>query len=130
MKDRKTVLVVDDEPMVCLTMESLLTFDGHEVHTANGGYAALSLLEKKSFDIVFTDFAMPAMNGHELATRIKARNPSQPVIMVTAYADTILADNPLPCVDMIIGKPFTLDAIRSAVVKVCPRDDEAQAHPE
>ena len=115
----KKILVVDDEPFVCDAVKMMLTFDGHEVQTANSGKDALAILQNSQFDLVITDFAMPAMKGDELACAIKARTPSQPVIMITAYAEMLQASgNPLSGVDRLISKPFLLDDLREAISQV------------
>ena len=120
----KRILVVDDEPFVCEAVKMMLTFDGHSVQTANSAKEALTLLETEKFDVVITDFAMPAMKGDELAVQIKARLPHQPVIMITAYAEMLQsAGNSLPGVDHLIGKPFLLENLREAIVKVLPAAD-------
>lgn len=115
----KRILVVDDEPFVCDAVRMMLAFDGHEVETANSGQEALALFEKGKFDVVITDFAMPAMKGDELAIAIKAKAPDQPIVMITAYAEMLHASgNPLKGVDFMIGKPFLLENLRDAIVKV------------
>jgi CheY-like chemotaxis protein len=112
----KKILVVDDEPFVCDAVKMMLTFDGHEVKMANSGKEALELLGVETFDLVITDFAMPAMKGDELASLIKQRNPGQPVIMITAYAEMLQSSgNPLGGVDRLISKPFLLDDLRAAI---------------
>jgi CheY-like chemotaxis protein len=117
----RRILVVDDEPFVCQAMEMLLAFDGHQVKSVNSGKEALAALETDTFDLVITDFAMPAMKGDELAATIKSRLPSQPIVMVTAYAEMFQSsDCPLPGVDLLISKPFFLDDLRGAIAKVLP----------
>jgi CheY-like chemotaxis protein len=116
------ILVVDDEPFVCDAVKMMLAFDGHAVETANSGAQALAILEEGKFDLVITDFAMPLMKGDELAAAIKARNPKQPVIMITAYAEMLQSSgNPLPGVDFMISKPFLLENLREALAKVAPK---------
>ena len=118
---QRRILVVDDEPLVCDAVKMMLDFDGHLVKTANNGKDALAILEKDQFDLVITDFEMPAMKGDELAAAIKARSPNQPVVMITAYAEMLQASgNPLTGVDLIISKPFLLENLREAIAKVTP----------
>jgi CheY-like chemotaxis protein len=120
---QRHILVVDDEPFVCDAVKMMLAFDGHEVETASSGKDALALLERKQFDLVITDFSMPVMKGDELALAIKARNPKQPVVMITAYAEMLQsARTPLPGVDFIISKPFLIENLREAIAKVTPGD--------
>jgi CheY-like chemotaxis protein len=113
------ILVVDDEPAVGDTVKMLLKIDGHEVETTNSSQEALGIFESGRFDLVFTDFAMPGMNGHQLAAAIKAEAPNQPVIMITGHAGTLL---PSPDVDYVVGKPFLLQHLRDAIAKVMPEE--------
>jgi CheY-like chemotaxis protein len=115
----KRILVVDDEPFVCDAVKMMLAFDGHVVETANSGREALALFEKDKFDVVITDFSMPAMKGDELAAAVKSRVPGQPVVMITAYAEMLQSSgNPLHGVDHLISKPFLLEDLREAIAKV------------
>jgi CheY-like chemotaxis protein len=119
--EAKRILVVDDEPFVCDAVKMMLTFDGHRVETANSGKEALTLLEKEKFDLVITDYAMPVMKGDQLAAAIKSRAPNQPIVMITAYAEMLQASgNALSGVDFVISKPFLLENLREAIVKVLP----------
>jgi CheY-like chemotaxis protein len=117
----RKILVVDDEPFVCEAVKMMLAFDGHNVKTANSGKEALTFLEKEKFDLVITDFAMPAMKGDELAAAIKTRNSKQPIVMITAYAEMLQSSgSSLPGVDCLISKPFLLENLREAIAKVLP----------
>jgi CheY-like chemotaxis protein len=118
---QRRVLVVDDEPLVCDAVKMMLEFDGHTVDKAGNGKEALAQLAKGKYDLVITDFEMPAMKGDELAAAIKARDPKQPVVMITAYAEMLQAsNNPLVGVDFLISKPFLLENLREAILKVTP----------
>lgn len=118
---KRRILVVDDEPLVCDSVELMLTFDGHTVQTAASGPEALAHLENKPFDLVITDYAMPQMRGDELARRIKQRNPDLPVVMITAHAELLASTRtPLPGIAMVISKPFMLETLREAIRATCP----------
>lgn len=111
------ILVVDDEPLVCDAVKMMLTFDGHVVDTARSGKEALEFFSPGKYDVVFTDMHMPPMNGDELAARIKAQSPGQPVIMITAFTEQ-LQNVPPAGVDFLIPKPFLLENLRQALAKV------------
>ena len=113
------ILVVDDEPSVGNTDKMLLKFDGHDVEATNSSKEALDLFASGRFDLVFTDFTMPGMNGNQLAAAIKAGAPDQPVVMITAHAGTL---PPSPDVDFVVGKPFRLEQLREAIAKVMPAE--------
>ena len=115
------ILVVDDEPTVCGAIKMLLEHDGHTVQTADGGEAALAMLEQGKFDLIVTDYRMQGMNGVELAVLIKQLLPHLPIIMATAFADEFnIYGKPSGGVDLVISKPFSLQILREAILRVLP----------
>jgi len=120
MRPRR-ILVVDDDPMVCETIEMMLCVDGHQVTTATTGKKALATFDKEEFDLVITDFALQEMSGHHLASVMKSRSPNLPVIMITAYADMLAGERLIPSVDLLLRKPCTLNKLREALGKVLPQ---------
>jgi len=116
LNGRRNILVVDDDPLVCETLTMLLEFDGHAVKGATSAHHALALYEPGKFDLVITDFFMPAMNGDKLAAAIKTRDPHQAVIMATAYFEKMQEPGrPRMEVDLFIAKPFEMQSLRDAV---------------
>ena len=103
----KKILLVEDASDVADAMQAMLVRLGHQVELSVDGKDALSHYKPGKFDLVITDYAMPRMNGVELAETIKRRSPLQHILMVTAYTFTIAAydGRPLP-VDCILRKPF------------------------
>jgi len=115
----KRIMVVDDDPLVCQSIEMMLAVDGHQIETAANGEQALALFEIGKFDVILTDYEMPIMRGDRLAAAIKSIAPSQPIGMVTGYAETMPSlGRSLPGVDLVLLKPFGLDALRQAVTKL------------
>ena len=116
---KRRILVVDDEVFVCEAIKMMLGFDGHSVETAANGAEGLEKFENGKYDVIFTDFAMPVMQGDRFAAAIKERSPTQPVIMLSAHGTMLLATGKqLPGVDLILEKPFRLDTLRHAIEKV------------
>lgn len=116
---RYQILVVDDEPTVGKAIQMMLKHYGHDVKTANDGMAALALIESGQFDLVITDYLMPEMKGDELVAQIKQRRPGQRIILVTAFAEDFMAyGKPTGGVDHVLNKPFSLQDLRAAIVKV------------
>jgi len=113
------ILVVDDEPAMCGAIKMMLQHFGHKVQTVNSGREALALLEEGRFDLVTTDFLMSGMKGDALAVTIKERLPNLPVLMISANCALAKSfGDQLPGVDMVIGKPFSLEDLREAIAKV------------
>jgi len=123
----RKILVVDDEPYVCDAVRMMLAFDGHQVETAASGKDALAMFNPGKYDLVITDYAMPVMKGDELAVAIKSRAPTQPVVLITAYAEMLKSsDNQLDGVDFIVSKPFLLENLREAVEQTTAAKDGAK----
>jgi DNA-binding NtrC family response regulator len=116
---KKRILVIDDQPMVADALKLVLKMDGYEVETAETWRQALELFKPGKFAIVFTDYIMPGMNGAQLASIIKSQDPSQPIILVTAYSD-LAGASASSNVDMVIEKPWSVDELRAAIRKISP----------
>jgi CheY-like chemotaxis protein/AraC-like DNA-binding protein len=82
-----TVLVIDDQEGVRLSLELALEREFHVV-TADSGVSALSRLRLPGIDVVLLDLLLPEMTGLEVLTEIKAAQPALPVIVVTAVKGT------------------------------------------
>jgi len=97
-------------------IEVYLREDKHIVQTACNGREGLEKYQAGSFDLVMTDRAMPEVNGDVLAANIKKINPRQPVILLTGFGDLMSGAGEKPeGVDIIVGKPFTLNILRDAI---------------
>lgn len=104
------VLLVDDDNAVREVTASMLCDLGYVVREVGSGGAALDYLERHDdIDLAVLDFAMPGMNGGDLARQIYAKWPSVPILFVTGFADiTALGD---VVEDRIIKKPFVDDEL-------------------
>ncbi|MCP4691741.1 MAG: response regulator [Desulfobacterales bacterium] len=113
----KTVLIVDDEIVQIETLKRGLRTRGCRVLDALGGKQALAHLEQvDEIDLVITDYAMPEMNGMELLEKIRKKNKTLPVIMMTAYGDKDLVVEAMRhrC-DGFLDKPFTLQELLEVI---------------
>jgi len=102
----RRVLVVDDDPPVREITATMLRTMGAEVVEAGSGGSALEMLdaEARDFDLMVVDFAMPGMNGAELAATAGKKWPDLPILFVTGYADlSAIAE---VSEDRIVQKPF------------------------
>jgi CheY-like chemotaxis protein len=118
---QRRILVVDDEPLVCQSVQLLLEGDGYVIDGAKSGAEALALFEPGKFDMIFTDYFMPEMKGDQLAAAIKRLSPRQPVVMLTAFPEKLQSsDCPLGGVDSFICKPFEVETLRSAIARYAP----------
>ena len=82
------VLLVDDDPLVLANASALLEDLGHRVTALGAGQEAIDLLARQArFDVVISDYAMPGMNGVELAEHIAQRYPGLNFILASGFAD-------------------------------------------
>jgi len=113
--DKKKILVVDDEKECCAFFENYLTMRGHLVDTAYNGRVAKDLLDKHTYDCIFFDCKMPELNGVELIKVIKEKNLKAKKIMISGY-DLVNEDFAQDIgVDIFLGKPFSLEAVRKII---------------
>jgi len=111
----KRILLVEDERWVRECIKRLLWLDAHIVTEAANGVEACELFEQGQFDVVITDHDMPKMAGKALVASIRLRAPAQPIIMVTARAETLDEENP---VNAILSKPFGVDELRQTLASL------------
>lgn len=84
-----TVLIVEDDTTLREALSDTLELSGYRTTLASDGASALKLLEKSpdQIGLVISDVQMNPMDGYELLSRIKARYPSLPVLMMTAFGN-------------------------------------------
>lgn len=81
------VLIVDDEVELAEIMKVSFQSTGYDVELAGNGKEALTILERKNFDVVLSDVRMPVLDGVHLLDELRARNiDSPPVVLMTAYS--------------------------------------------
>jgi CheY-like chemotaxis protein len=79
------ILIVDDEPDMCWTLEHLLNSQGFATRKALSAQEALNLMERHRFACAFLDAKLPDMDGLELARRLRKIAPDTRIIMVSGY---------------------------------------------
>jgi PAS domain S-box-containing protein len=113
---RLRILVVDDEAPVRETLAEMLVAVNHRVELAGSGQEAVQKLRQGEFDFVFTDLAMPEMDGWETARLIRKNWPNVRIILVTGYGPaTVPPAGEEDLVDAIIGKPFDFAQVGSTL---------------
>ena len=86
MKEDARVLVVDDEPMVCLALTNWLEEENYFAQAVEDGPQAIGAVREENWDIVLLDLRMPGMDGMEVLKQVKEIAPQTVDIMMTAYA--------------------------------------------
>jgi nitrogen regulation protein NR(I) len=121
------VLVVDDEPNMRKVLRVLLEHDGYEVHVAQDGLAALTVLSDHHIDIIVSDLKMPRLDGMGLLRRVVEEHEGLPVIILTAHGtvDTAVEALKLGAFDYVT-KPFDRKEMRQIVAKAVRTRELAQ----
>ena len=116
----RTVLVVEDEPLVRGILVRMLAKEGFEVLAAEDGADALALLQRVQLDgrlgLVVTDLAMPGMGGRELAERLRKEGYRVPLLFISGYSDEDIARLGLLAPGQsVLRKPFSPSALADRV---------------
>ncbi len=113
-----SVLLVDDDALVCASTEGMLRDLGHDVVSASTGALALDVVRAtRTLDLVITDYLMPGMNGAELAEQIKKHRPALPILIVTGYSESLNQEKRgVP----FLAKPYTRHDLASAIARLVP----------
>jgi len=109
-----SVLVIDDDPDVRAFIAAALEEHGYRVREAGDGKEGLAEIERDKPDLVIVDFLMPGLSGAEVARRIRAKLPKQPILFVSGYSETDAVKRTAPDAPLLT-KPFRADALAKAV---------------
>lgn len=108
------VLVVDDEEPVVRLIARLLQDIGHQATVVTSGEAALEAMGREPFDLVLCDVKMPGLNGFELASAIRERDPALAERVIFITGDTLSPATRTQIErsgNLFLPKPFSIDQL-------------------
>jgi GAF domain-containing protein/CheY-like chemotaxis protein len=115
-------LVVDDEEAVGAVLGDVLESSGHTAVVLTNPHEAVERVGHESFDVVFTDLAMPGLSGWQVARAVKSASPATPVFLVTGFAVELSAEERVTHgVDLVLAKPLNIQSILDAVAFAATR---------
>ncbi len=121
------VLVVDDDPKVCRTVENVLGRDGNCVRVATDGQRCLEMLSHQSFQVLFTDLFLSSMNSLSLIRQgLRIRPGLSVVVFVTAAAVESCAEAMRLGARDYLAKPFSPERLRSSLARVLACCDDSR----
>ncbi len=118
IEEKVTVLVVDDEQMICDVLENDLSERGYECTSAQTGEDALTELRLKKYDAVLLDIRLPGVSGLEVLREIWLHHRGIATIIITGVDDVNTSVEAMKSgADDYIVKPFDLDSVDASIRK-------------
>ena len=120
-----TILVVEDEPVVCAVAQALLSRSGYTVLTAPDGASALNVLRDHlaGIGLILLDMTMPGMTTGEVVQAIRALDPTVPILLNSGYTSNGAVKQMLKedSVQGFLGKPYDLDQLLNTINQLMKR---------
>jgi two-component system cell cycle sensor histidine kinase/response regulator CckA len=116
-----TVLIAEDDPMLCEIAEAMLNRLGYEVLIANDGVEAVEMFKRhrEAIRCVLCDLVMPRMDGWETLSALRRLAPDLPVVLSSGYDQVqVMAGDHSDWPQIFLGKPYNLAGLREAIRQV------------
>jgi CheY-like chemotaxis protein len=116
VEEKKTILVVDDEPEIRKLVSAMVTQFGYAVLTADSGEHAMTLYRnhKAPMEMLITDVVAPGMSGPMLADKLTAIQPDLKVLYISGYDNThVVQKYVVEKGHALLPKPFTMEELRA-----------------
>jgi PAS domain S-box-containing protein len=114
----KRVVLIDDDNDVRRVVIDMLEVLGHHVREADNGLAGLKLIDVQTPDVVLLDFAMPHLNGAEVAKLLRQKHPDLPLVFISGFSDTAQLQNAVGSNATVLRKPFTIDRLNDVLERI------------
>jgi CheY-like chemotaxis protein len=126
--DKRTILVVDDEPEVRRLVSAMVSRHGYNVLNADSGEAAVAEYERHNapIDLLLTDVVAPGMSGPMLADKLAEKQPGLRVLFMSGYDNTSVVQRYV--VERgydLLHKPFTAEELAAKVAEMLARPTQA-----
>jgi excisionase family DNA binding protein len=109
---KKNILIVDDDFNICDVLTNIVSEYGYNVTAVNSGEDALVQVENQHFDLIFLDLVLPGLSGVEVLRKIKVKDKSAPVVVITGYGNDPIALEAISIgPQLLMRKPFTVSDI-------------------
>jgi len=123
---KSRICVVDDDLDVLSSLRFLLETEGFDVRTFRSGAAMLDAAVTEQFDCFVLDFKMPNMSGIAIANRLRDRNVSAPIILITGYPDESIRTNAIVSgINLVLFKPDAEESLASQIRAAVQRNSHA-----
>ena len=130
VEDKKTILVIDDEPEIRKLVGAMVTQFGYAVLTADSGEHALTLYRnhKGHIEMLIADVVAPGMSGPMLADKLTAIQPDLKVLYISGYDNThVVQKYVVEKGHALLSKPFTLEQLKTKMAELLEPAEHASA---
>lgn len=130
MKEKNfSILIIDDDFGVTVTLASILDDMGYDVAVAGDSYRALEMVKENAYDVALMDIEMPRINGVEIFRKVKCMRPSTKVMMMTTYSVGGLVREALKeGAYGVLYKPLDLDKVLYFIEKAEKNAQTSRCH--
>jgi len=114
---QSSILVVDDDPDICMALTDLLGEQGHEVAAVGTGTDAVKQVTRHHYDVVLLDVGLPDIDGLTVLSTLAELQPHLPVIILTAYTSLgkTLGTLDIPGAYASLAKPYKVQELTATV---------------
>lgn len=131
MKQKATMLIVDDDASIGKTLARILEKQGYLVEVMDKGKQAIEATNKRFFNVAFIDIKLPDMDGTELLERMRETEPKMIKIILTGYPSLKNAiDAVNKGADGYLMKPFDVDKLLTMIKRQLERQEESMRFSE
>ncbi len=116
--EKKTILVIEDDPDVLSMIIKHLEYLEYEVITATDGLEGLKRLESGGYDLVITDIVIPYVSGVGVVSALKEKRPDIPVIAITGYGKEPEAAAMEKKADLVLAKPVRMTLLKEYIAEL------------
>ncbi len=114
-----SILIVDDEEVICNILDELLSYDGHKIKIVNNGTDAIELIDRERFDLVLCDIAMPNISGYDVIRHLNELEKRPKIGIISGWGKKLKPmDEEGVNVDFIAKKPFELLDLKKQINEV------------
>lgn len=117
-EEKKTILVIEDDPDVLAMLVKHLKHQGFDVVTAKDGMQGLKKLKAGGYDLVITDIVMPYVSGTGLVTALKESKPHIPIIAITGYGEEPEAVATEKKANLVLSKPVKMAELKEHISRL------------
>ena len=122
-KDKKTILVIEDDLDVLSMLLKHLKLFGYDAVVATDGLEGIKKLESGEFDLVITDIVMPFVSGVGVVTTLKEKYPRTPVIAITGFGKEPEAAAMEKKADLVLAKPVKMADLKKHIAQLLGKQE-------